>query len=340
MMEIKPIDDQNQVDNFLKAQNIPSGSFLQSYYWGEFQKQYGFKIWRLGIFDEGELKGIALIIKHPPLFGKSYLYCPKGPVLVGGERREARDGMFVLLFEKVREIAQAEDAIFFRLEPQVTPGQFFPLEQKLKLKKAPSVQPQITWVLDLKAPEEKILANMKQKTRYNIHLAEKRDVLVRTSTELKEIDRFFSLAQETAKRNKIKTHPKAYYYKMVETLSPARLLKFYIAEYKNKIIGMNLMFIFDKTITYLHGGSSDEFRNVMAPYLLHWQAIKDAKADGMVIYDFGGIAPENDPHHQWTGISRFKRGFGGYEVKSAGTFDKVFNASWYGLYRVFRKIRN
>lgn len=346
-MEVKTIEDKNQIDNFILAQSLKSGSFLQFYFWGEFQNQYGFKIWRLGVFNQEVLQGIALIIKHPLPVGKSYLYCPKGPVFkrseklaVGSRKQEARGEMYTLIFERIKEIAQAENAILFRFEPPVSTEQFSGLPETLGIKKVSSVQPQTTWVLNLKTSEEEILSQMKQKTRYNIRLAEKKKVHIRTSGNPKEAEQFFSLAKETAQRNRIRTHPKKYYNKMMESLSPHNLVKFYIAEYRNKALAINLMLSFGDTVTYLHGGSTYEHRNVMASYLLHWQAIKDAKQEGKSYYDFGGVSPEEETGHKWAGISRFKRGFGGTEVNSAGTFEKVLSPGWYWLYRIVRGVRN
>ena len=88
-MEVKILEDQNQIDEFIKAQRIKSGSFLQSYEWGEFQKHYGYKIWRLGIFDQAELKAVALVIKYPLPLGKSYFIARKG-LFWRVESRESR----------------------------------------------------------------------------------------------------------------------------------------------------------------------------------------------------------------------------------------------------------
>jgi lipid II:glycine glycyltransferase (peptidoglycan interpeptide bridge formation enzyme) len=280
----------------------------------------------LGVFDQGELKAFALVLKMPLLFGKSYLYCPRGPVL-------NTDGyVFYALINNVREIARSENSVVFRVE------QWSDLQNN-GTRKAPEVQRKSNWVLDLNHSKEEILAGMKQKTRYNIRLAQKKGVTVSVSDDLDHLDQFFVLAQETAERNEIKTHPKEYYKKMIDVLAKSEMVKFYVAEYKKKVLAINLILTFGKTITYLHGGSTSEHRNVMAPYLLHWQAIQDAKENGIKHYDFGGVSPQNEPNHKWAGISRFKIGFGGYQIETPGTFDREFNSKWYRLYQLARKIR-
>jgi lipid II:glycine glycyltransferase (peptidoglycan interpeptide bridge formation enzyme) len=92
-----------------------------------------------------------------------------------------------------------------------------------------------------------------------------------------------------AKRQGIMAHPENYYRKMFEVI-PGDILKLYVAEYENKIIAANLVVFYGETCTYLHGASDDAFRNVMAPYLLQWLQIQDAKKAGCVRYDFGGVS--------------------------------------------------
>jgi len=86
--------------------------------------------------------------------------------------------------------------------------------------------------------------------------------------------------------------------------------------------------------TYAHGGSAAQDKNVMAPYLLHWKLIEDAKEKGLKWYDFWGIAPNDDPNHPWAGITRFKKGFGGEGVHYAGTYDALIKTIWYNAYQL------
>jgi len=76
----------------------------------------------------------------------------------------------------------------------------------------------------------------------------------------------------------------------------------------------------------------------MAPYLLHWQAIKDAKAKGFKNYDFGGVSDDNE---KWKGITKFKLGFSESTrpIKFPGSYDIVINKKNYILYRILEKIK-
>ena len=218
------------------------------------------------------------------------------------------------------------------------------------------MQPREIFVIDIKKTEAELLAEMKSKTRYNIRLAEKKGVIVKKisndKNSRKYIDEFLRLTKIMAKRQRIAAHPEEYYRKMFETM-PGGILKLYIAEYKNEIVAANLVVFYSKVTTYLHGASDDKFKNLMAPYLLQWKQIKDAKLAGCEKYDFGGIKTQNIKHRKclsvgetggknsWGGITRFKLGFSPntLPVEFPGSYDIIVNGNKYRLYRALQKIR-
>jgi lipid II:glycine glycyltransferase (peptidoglycan interpeptide bridge formation enzyme) len=130
---------------------------------------------------------------------------------------------------------------------------------------------------------------------------------------------------------------------MAKTLGSSKILRVLVAEGDGQPLAAMLLIRYGDTATYSHGASSDNARNLMAPHLLQWKAIEEAKADGFKLYDFRGIALSDDPTHPWAGITRFKAGFGGRVVRYAGTYDLPLRKSLYFSYRlaqsVFRRFR-
>ncbi len=326
-------NDKNKWNNFVKKSEY--GSFLQSWEWGEFQKSLGHQIWRLIIEDREKILGVALIIKHDLPRGYSYLYCPRGPVL-GIQNWDLQIGQ--KLATEISEIAQAEKAIFLRLEPKSTLSSGLKIPSQFK--SAGQVQPKETLILNLEESEKKLLAQMHHKTRYNIRLAKKRGVQVRISNgDNKDIEIFCQLLSETAKRNKIKIFPKEHYLKLLKILGQAGMVKLFIAEYEKKPIAAIIVSFFGPEAVYLHGASQLQFRNLMAPHLLQWETIITAKKAGCRQYDFWGIAPANQPRHKWAGITRFKKGFSGQEQNYLGCLDLVYLPLWYPLYKIASQIK-
>ncbi|MFA5947165.1 MAG: peptidoglycan bridge formation glycyltransferase FemA/FemB family protein [Patescibacteria group bacterium] len=300
----------------------PFGGFLQSYEWGEFQESLGFKVKR--VFEESK-KGtvVAQCIEQPLRFGKNYFLIPKGPL---GDA-SAKATLDVL-------IEELSGASFLKIEPPKKLAGTTLVHER---------HPFTTAIVDLSGVDnpalpDTLLERMKPKTRYNIKLAEKKGVTIRIARE-EAFDEFMELMKDTAKRDGFALHQPNRYLNMLKVLKGGECKAYFaFADFEGKALAANLMIDSFGQRTYLHGASSSENRNVMAPYALHWHLIKDAVEKGMTMYDFWGIAPVGaDENHPWNGITRFKLGFGADVVVMPGTFDVPISKFWYNIYKLARK---
>lgn len=235
--------------------------------------------------------------------------------------------------------------------------------------------PMYTIKVDLKPDHETLLSQMKRKGRYNITVAQKENVEIECFYGLdsdgdisKALDEFYSVLKETGKRDKFGIHPKEYYLKMLNALGENALL--YIARSGGRAIAGIIVIYGKDEAVYYYGASSNEYRNLMAPYLLQWHAMKDAKAEGKTMYDFMGTArptaalplrgDDNGRHggaaesggfHQGMsakdiefcesdplyGVSEFKQKFGGRLYKFQGPVDLVINLAFYRLFKLGKR---
>ncbi len=318
--------------------------FLQTKAWADFQEVYGRKTYQIQDL---------ILIKMPLPFGKCYLYSPRGPQTKNPKSKIQNPNQSPIsndtITKQVIELAKKEGAIFWRFEPEQLSATSYKLQAKVD-----PVQPKHEWILDISQSEEELLKGMKSKARYNLRLAQKKGVTVEVSQGLDHFEDFWRLVETTSERKGIKSHTKKYYQKMIEILSRMEprtqnpepgmnnvRSRLYLAKYQGKIVCANLVIFYGNCATYLHGASADEYRNVMAPYPVQWQAILDAKEQGCQYYNFGGVNPEDekDPVYKtsWQGITRFKQGFGGQRISYPGTFDLPVNKAWYRLYRAIKK---
>jgi peptidoglycan pentaglycine glycine transferase (the first glycine) len=341
--------------NFIQ-QNSPDGGFLQSDEWRKFQEAVGRKTY--GITGE---KFNASVVEHSlPLVGK-YLYAPRGPVmsisnfqfptLPTGRQVSNKisnlNNQFSKQIQSLIDLAEKENAEWIRIEPASEEIlNVIKENSNFKITKAPhDMQPREILVMNITKSEEEILAEMKSKTRYNIHLAEKKGVktwnMEHGTRNKKCIEEFLRLVKITAERNKITSHPENYYRKMLEAI-PGDILKLYVAEYDNKIIAANLVVFYGNTATYLHGASDDDYRNAMAPYLLQWRQIQDACIAGCGKYDLGGVKINSKGGKSWEGVTRFKIGFSPKTnpVEFPGSWDIIISPSKYFTYRTIQKMKN
>jgi len=209
-----------------------------------------------------------------------------------------------------------------------------------KIIKAPhDMQPRQNLIVDITLSEEELLARMKSKTRYNVRLAQKKGVEVFATREKKHIDVFCNLVEETARRKHIVAHKRSHYH-VIFAHMPPEVMQLYVARYNDRIIAANMVSFYNGVATYLHGATADKYRNVMAPFLLQWQAMVDAKKKGCVWYDFGGVFPaDTDVGKQ--GITRFKTGFAPHvqPYTTQGSYDMVLSPSRYKMYHILQKTK-
>ena len=296
------------------------GSFLQSWEWGDFQQKTGAVVWRMGLYENGLLVSIALVVRRDVSKGKFWLYVSGG--ILGAVKE-----MSAFLVAWSRE----QGAIFLRsdvLADTNTLGDGW-------VKSSFEVQPRDTMILDLRRGEEDLLHGMHQKTRYNVRLAMKRGVTVEFSQKVEDVELFLQLVHEA--RGDFHYHPDAYYREMVST----GFCTMAIARYQGQVLAVYMLVIYGERATYVHGVSSLAHKSVMAPALVYWELIRYAKAHGALSFDFYGVAPEDaSPDHGWAGITKMKLGFGGKRVHYAGAYDYPLSRLWYYLYIGIKRWKN
>lgn len=304
-------------------------SFLQTNEWLKFQNSVGNKTFR---FDDGKIT--ANIIKLGLPMGKSMLYIPHGPDIRFDDIRGGLKNEVANFVTYLKNLAREEKAIFVKIEPASDLVMELLYRRGFR-RSSKQIQPYKTVVLDLSLSEEHLLGKMHAKTRYNINLSEKKGLSLEESDDL---DVFWKLLKQTAKKDQFSTHSRDYYEKMLNFFGEGELkTKLFLVKYGNKYIGGAVVMLYNDTAYYLHGAMDREHKNLMAPYFMHWEIIKWLKASRLssnkLFYDLWGIDAK-----KWPGVTRFKLGWGGDLKEYPGSFDLVTNRLWYLAYSLARRI--
>jgi lipid II:glycine glycyltransferase (peptidoglycan interpeptide bridge formation enzyme) len=321
-------------------------NFLQSGFWGSFKACFGWNARSFVVDWQNEQKTPLMVIRRRLAPGISFAYVPWGPVFPKEFTLSDEEKSRVLA-----EIAKnlhhllPPDTIFIRFDPPwhsegaetSAPQLFAPFSRS-----GADIQPPDTVILNLEDSEEAILEAMKPKWRYNIRLAEKKGVTIRHADE-DGLETFYNLFQTTAKRDGIAIHSLEYYEKLFSHCKnypdQAQNIALYLAEHENEAISSVIVLFRGDEAVYLYGASADHKRNLMSPYALQWQAIKDAKAAGCKTYDFFGIPPNEDPNHPMAGLYRFKTGFGGKIIHRPGSWDYIYRPVMRKLFTTAESLR-
>lgn len=321
-----PFWQREEWDTFIEAHRY--GHFLQSWGWGELKATTGWSPLRLALWDGERLVAVAQVLRktgpHIPLAMGHLAYIPRGPV-IDWEQPELCQIFFHLLHNYLYQ----QGALAVRWEPDVEAvsvvGQTIAqIAQTNDAQSIPPVQPLRTILLDLEPTEEQLLAQMKEKWRYNIRLGTRKGVTVRVADSLEDIQRWYDLLQTTGERDQFGIHRLAYYQRTWKIFAPQDTLRVLLAEYNGQLLAGIFVTVFAGQASYLYGASSNEQRQLMPNYVLQWEAIRWARRRGARLYDFWGIPSTDADDESMAGVYRFKRGWGGRTVQYLGGYEQVY----------------
>lgn len=320
---------QNEEKNFNQAADHP----LQTWEWGEFRRQTGLKVIRLGEFEENQLKQVYQLTVHPLPFGRNQniIWFPRGPM--------PHEQMLTAL----REVGEKEKAVYLKLEPNIcapvseATARFEPIRSFLATQgcqRGKEIFIGHTLTLDLTKNENELLAALKPKTRYNLRLAQKNGIEVHEDNSPAAFETYLRLTKATTERQGFFAHTPEYHRQMWRTLQPSGLAHLFVASYQDQPLVTWILFTHKKTLYYPYGASSRKYSELMPAYAMMWAAIRFGKENGCTVFDLWGSLGQNpnetDPRY---GFHRFKEGFGTELQEFLGTYDLVVNFAIYPFMR-------
>jgi len=353
-MEVKEVKEKNIWEDFLLE--CEEKTFLDSWNWGEFQKMTGNKIWRLGIYNNGELSSVALVIKTIARRG-TFLFVPHGPAIAlatRAQRRVEKNGcsssaagkpnikyeILKTLLDELKKIAKEEKADFVRISPVWERNEEnIKIFKELSFREAPiHMHPELTWELDVTKSEEELLKNMNETCRYSIKRAMREGVEIFQSQKIEDVEIFNRLYHATVNRHKFTPFSLNYLKNEFSTFQLDNQISVFLGKYKNEILSSAMIIYWQGTGFYHQGASLLKYPKVPVSHLLQWEAIKEAKRRDCKTYNFWGIASLSDKSHPWAGLTLFKMGFGGYKKEFVKTQDLPLSKLYWLTY-LFEKIR-
>jgi peptidoglycan pentaglycine glycine transferase (the first glycine) len=324
--------------------SLPVAHPLQSWVWGQFKSRWGWSMQPLALPRQGGGHAAAALVLRRRLsrLPFSFLYLPKGPLFDYEDaalREDVLDGL--------QELARRQGATFVKIDPDVVRSRGLENEQPDAVGKAwvdslrargwrfsnDQVQFRNTVLLDLQQDEETLLAAMKPKTRYNIRLAARKDIVVRPAGP-EAFPTIAAMYATTAERNEFGIRPPAYYLDAWQSLVAAGMAQPFLAEYQGRPLAAVIVVKYGDIALYMYGASTGEERNRMPAYLLQSESIRWARAQGCRVYDFWGAPDEFEETDPLWGVWRFKSGFEGEVVRHIGAWDYPARPVLYWLFNV------
>jgi peptidoglycan pentaglycine glycine transferase (the first glycine) len=319
---------------------------LQSSHWAELKRPNGWQpIYLLWTDDDQNPVSAAVLHKKvlPRLLGGCILYSPRGPILDWGNQP-----LRSKVLSDLQTVASQQKAMFLKIDPEVALAwSQNPLEGKTEDETGHSAQQELkqsgwkfspdqlqfrnTVLLDLSLEESALLDAMKQKTRYNIRLAQKKGVSVRKGSEA-DLENLYQMYAQTSLRDGFAIRAREYYLDVWTRLMNVGIAHPLIAEVDGEAVSALVLFIYGGRGYYFYGMSTEAHRDMMPNHLLQWEAILLSKQTGCTTYDFWGAPDEFDPQDSMYGVYKFKEGFNGQVLFGLGAWDYILSHWKYELY--------
>ena len=311
-------------DEFVESSD--PGSYLQLSAWARVKAVNGWAAHRLpalaGTIEAGMTEiGAQILVRRPRPMPWAFAYAPRGPV--GGDWTAARVADFTA---HVRQSlpAAAGRVSHLRVDPEIeADGPYDPdgsFRQGLRSagwRPAPPIQPAATRIIDLRADEAALWADLRKKWRQYVNKARSGGIEV-VDADGARLPDFYRIYRETADRAGFLIRTEAAYRDVWDAFAPAgraRLLFAQTAE--GEPVATLLLLRCGTRVVEPYGGMTAAGGDSRANYLLKWEAIRSSRAAGATSYDLWGLATG--------GIAHFKSGFGGREVLYIGAWDLVLD---------------
>lgn len=333
--KVKEVKGKAVWEKFVLGQE--DSSFLQSWNWGETNRQVGEKIFRLGVFEGKKLVGVGLIIKTRAKRGDHFLI-PGGPLI--NWKKPSQVSAF---FDYVKDLARKEKVWFIRCRPQLRES---PKSRKifksLGFRSAPMhLHAETTWVLDITPGEEELLMGMRKTTRYLVRRSQKENLSIEMSQDPKDAAILYNLQEETVKRHGFVGFPKELFAAQLKTFGKEDQASLFIGRHKKEVLAASIFIFYGQTAYYHHSASTLKYPKIPASYFMQWEVIKEAKKRGCKTYNLWGISPVDNPRHRFWGVTLFKMGFGGERVDFLHAQDFPVSPTYWATYafETLRRVR-
>lgn len=334
-------NDKKEYNRFLI--NSKYKDILQSWEWGEVKSKFNWEAQRIGFLKNGDIIGVAQLLKRRLPLGFSLFYIPRGPVFDWEDLGLAKE-VIDSLSQRLAKSTKDQRTLFLRLEP--------PAEESKGLTQAlkesgfkpyfKTVQPPSTLLIDLAPSENELFRNFRRTARNLIYRSEREGLIVNvidaSGVTQNDLRSFYNLYRLTGKRFSFPLRPLKQFEFLLKEMAQSRAFRFYVARIKGAVLAYGIILLLGDRAAYIWGGTGrhkeySKFFN----YGYIWGMLKDLKKLGVKTFDFWGLGPKDDKNHPWQGFSRFKTSFGGRRFDYVGAFDLPISR-FYPFFKILDKI--
>ena len=273
------------------------------------------KSFLFGVIEENELKGIicGYIISNGSVIKR---YFSRRAIVHGGPllANHISDEAVSSLLNQTKEYLKRK-SIYIEFRNNNDYSQYRNIFEKNGFE----YQPHLNYMVETHDGIEKVFSKLSESKRRQIKKAKEFGVDIIKTTEMHDVDEFYSILSKLYKQKvKKPLFPKEFFEKLI-TLPHAHL---FVAKYNNRVISGMACVSIDKTTVYewLVGGDNELYNHIYPSVAITYAAIEYAANNGFDKFDFMGAGKPDENY----GVRDFKEKFGGKLVEN-GRFLYICN---------------
>ena len=340
------------------AARSDAGHVFQSHAWGESKAGLGWRPIRVVVELEGEQVGVASLQERTiarsapgPLGRLTYLYAPRGPVLLRQDARAAHASLAALA-----RVARARRAVVLAIDPAWEEGSgpatalgragYGPAGREIQVSRTAMIVP-------LRADEGGQHELLGDSTARNINKARRAGVTVERvdladpGVRDEALDCFWDMFAATGRREGFIVRDRTYQLGQWRALGESGLASLWFARAgETRQNGAVLLHCGRRLVSHVAGSPDDaDLRGTRSNHLLQWEVMRWGAAHGYEAYDLGGVdtpaapgLPVDRTHPLWN-LYEFKRGFGARAVVFVRAHETAPHRALGAAWRVARRFR-
>jgi len=338
----------------------PAGHAFQSHAWGELKRPLGWTPRRFVVELGGNTVAAVsfqernLAPRLPgPLGKRTYLYVPRGPILLEDSAAAARAAL-----DGLRALARKRRAAILTIDPAWPPdgplaaelsrAGFRPAARDVQVSRTATLVPLLADEAEQHRLVRKSTANLINRARREGAAAERIDLAnAQPADQDRALGEMHDLLVATARREGIVLRGRDYQLAQWRALGEAGIAWLWFGRVGDRRRTGSLLLRCGGTLHQYQAGSADDadLRAVPANHLLQWEIVRWAAAAGFKHYDLGGVdarnargLPRDDRHPLWN-LYLFKRGFGAEGVEFVRAHEYAPNPFVRAAWALARRLR-
>ena len=318
---VKELEESEWI-HYCKLTNL---NYLQAWTYGEIKKLTSIfiKVRRLLILDQDNIPvSIAQVIGIKLFFLPTIYQLNRGPLLIHDRHPNLKQlSLQLVSIASIKRHLANNWSILYRICPEIKSSEFADYGMKLLGYKRANISSWASGIVFLTSSEAEIMHKLLPKWRNSLKKGLSTHQVVRKHDSHSQVFEFFLNAYENHKKNVGYSGIPTFDIKSIATFHSKNWSVNLFASYKGddayqvNPIGFLLSLGVGDTVTYLASVTTDLGKSMQSNSVLLWHSICDAKNNGYLFFDIGGLNQSTPP-----GIAHFKSGLNSSRYENAGVW--------------------